>query len=401
MTESRHRERLIKSDVSVATYERDSQPGTQEWDTFMDYEYETMDDEVVPNFKERRNNGEVFFNSCVHVRTSEYCVGSGSEIFTTIYDEQIRKEGPSLSSMELQRIPSYVIGYLAPPSDRYDHEAASKLRALAAIDSTPYAFLEDVFEIRETIKFIRGPFKTLITLFRRFWDAVRQKQVSLDLVDAISNTWLEFRFAITPLVRSCWDAFESLTHTQNDPVRRTARGWSRDEQSLKDTMLNTGFTSSATTSQEVQHWATIVYEESNPINGWRDKYGLRFRDIPTSVWAVMPYSFMIDRVVDISAALTGLISYLSPDIKILGACHTRSELLTQTFTYEGYKNPAYIKSYQAQTWDTQVVITDTYTRTPWQPGLADLVPTIELFGLVDSITKIADLAALIYQAARR
>lgn len=127
------------------------------------------------------------------------------------------------------------------------------------------------------------------------------------------------------------------------------------------------------------------------------KLGLRLKDVPEGIWAVVPYSFMIDRAIDISSSIRALTNLLDPSVRILAGwvvehneSKTSSQLLTVTHSVYTYEIGA----------DSQEQGSFAYTRTPWVPTVFDAIPEFDISGLVDDVTKVADLLALVYRNFR-
>jgi hypothetical protein len=146
--------------------------------------------------------------------------------------------------------------------------------------------------------------------------------------------------------------------------------------------------------------AGIWYEVDNPIVDWRYKYGLRFKDIPETLWAILPLSFMVDRMYNLSQTMRGLSSFLDPNLTILGAWTTTKVDTIETITWIGHVSPI-VESVQEAYTDTIVKTTESYNRQTWEPVFTDLFPDyVRLEGLIDTSEKFADTAALLWSYLR-
>lgn len=364
---------------------------------------ETMDDIVTPGFHKRSNAGEVIINPCTYVKVTEKTVGNGHQKWTRTNNHQYEYgPGPGLTEYQRQRIPGYVMGYPSPPQPPSTLWDAAKLKALGNIDRSPYSFAEDIAEMRETLRFLKDPLNSLRNLSDElrtsYYNTLKRKKY-LNRTQALADVWLQYQFAFSPLVRSANDLLASFSDSISVPKRRTARGFANFEDSTWDSLDALGHRSegTATTVSEVR--AGILYEVANPLKGWRDKYGLRFKDIPETLWAIVPLSFMVDRVFNISSSLRGIVAFLDPNVEILGAWVTEKNTQTQTLTYNGYYG-SIVKSIDLMVPDTQVKENFAYVREVWEPTINDFIPPVEVQGLVDTSTKLADLAALVLQRLR-
>lgn len=274
----------------------------------------------------------------------------------------------------------------------------AKLQAIARIDSTPHQFLEDVFEIRQTLRFIRNPLKSLLDLSRQFRTANRRSgksalQRGRETAGAASDVWLTYRFAATPLVRSTMDALEVLDKGIGKVAkRRSARGSDTLEVTRKDSLNPSSmiFTRESKLNDEAR--ANILYEVSNPVSGYSHELGLRASDIPETLWAVVPLSFMVDRVWDISKTIGGFANLANPSVKILAASTTRKTLTYSKVRLVDENAPSYDLTING---DDYIVDNFTYNRDLWSPSLSDLVPPFTPENLVKDVTSILDLTTLI------
>jgi hypothetical protein len=285
--------------------------------------------------------------------------------------------------------------------------AAARLQALGNVDRSPYGFAEDIAELHETLRFLRDPLKSIrdITeLFRKTWrnPVTRRKGEKIEEIsDAISNAWLQYQFALSPLVRSVNDAVEAAMTKVRRPDRRTARGGS--EWTSSDSVegwLNNYYRSAATVNETVVVKAGILYEVSNPLKDWKFKYGLRFKNIPETLWAIFPLSFMVDRMFNLTQTIRGINAFLDPNVTMLGAWTSSKLSKVETVSFLEYDSPI-VQSVLRMDPDVETVKTDSYTRDPWVPSISDLVPEVRTDRIVDTSTKIADLAALCWQNLRR
>lgn len=143
--------------------------------------------------------------------------------------------------------------------------------------------------------------------------------------------------------------------------------------------------------------AGILYSVSNPLQGFRFKYGLRNKDIPVTIWAVVPYSFMIDRVFHISAALRAVTNLADPDVHILAAWSRSKIEDEETLSFDSnwtYPNsvPGVATVYVEGSKHKNK--TFSYTRDVWKPTVADAIPPATYAKFVDSFTKLADITAI-------
>lgn len=362
------------------------------------WESESMDDVVTPDFERRRAAGEIIINDLNYVKESFNVVGLASLRWVrTVSGDIYTESGPGLN--QLSKLNHNRGGNPAvlpdPPSEIMSKSV--RLQALGFIDRAPYSFAEDIAELRETIRFLRDPFGSLRNLSERFFGSRRKALAIADRLSrtkALAEVWAQYQFAFLPLVRSIDDAIASYSDQIHLPSRRTARGFAEHEDQDSQVHVYAGNRWSGQKYIKVAHRAGILYEDANPMMDWQNKYGLRFKDIPETLWAIFPYSFMVDRVSNFSASLRGLTAFLDPTIKILGAWESVRTTTVDIESLMGYESPI-VESISFSGSESDVSEKFTYTRNGWDPSFTDLIPPFDGKGLVDSVTKLADLAALI------
>lgn len=371
---------------------------------------ERIVDVVTPQYGERIENGEVINNPCNYLKDGAYTSTSGRLVAQ-------RKEFYCGNKFRDKRLVTGDIAYdlwynygasVYPSISRtaFADEASAKLRALSEIDSTPYGFMEDVFEIRETLRFLRRPATSLKKLAQDTW---RRRNAAVPLgAQAVADVYLAARFAATPLILSLQSGSEAIDKTIRSaerPKRRTARGFSKTSHTestgpVELTQYQSYFLPTvegfAERSQSIS--AGILYEVSNPVVDYPFFLGLRAKDVPEAVWAVVPWSFMIDRALNISQAIRGLTNLSDPSVNILAAwCTTRTEdkFGTRMISARSVNPTSYpLTEFAPSEWSKTRF---EYDRQVWIPSIVDALPPLDLKGLVSDATKIADALALAVQ----
>jgi len=404
---TRNRSRTLRSpdfgDAIARHYDEDGDlVSSDSYNILLDHATESMTDVNSPGYSRKQNDGEVVINPVTHVKHSNYVLGEGSYHWTRTNGHTYKWDGPGLTSMQVLVQPSYMVPIQQDPVPSYDMEAACKLQALGNVDRSPYSFAEDLAEMRKTILFMRNPLGALKKLSKAFnerSDFIQKSFRYKKRADALAKAWLEYRFAFLPLYRSLEDLTMGLMDVSTRPKRRTAHGSANFIDTNSDKQLIVTWESEAATSVTIEAHAGIIYEVSNPLNDWNYKYGLRFKDIPETLWAVLPLSFMVDRVYNLTQALRGLESFIDPNVTMLGAWTSTRTTRLQTRTWlRGVS--AIIESVQLEATDTTVEETETYVRDEWVPSFSDLKPEFRGRELVDSASKVIDLLTLLWSNLR-
>lgn len=370
-------------------------------------EVETMSDVVTDNYHKRSDAGEIINNPCNYIRNITESSGGGS-YRSENPDGSVRQinDGNGSVTAAMASYHGVDIRSLLTMSDE-DRDTVKELsfhKAVGKIDSTPYAFLEDALEIRETLRFLRNPFLSLRKLARSFrkdaWGYMKKKrQRTRD--KALADTWLEYRFAFSPLIQSSFNAYALLQDkTVTRPLRITARGWdSRRTADNTVVVSNNGKFAWFSRKREVRYEAKsgILHAVSNPLADIQFKAGLRAKDIPEGLWAIMPYSFMVDRVLDISGGIRGIRGLLDPNVMILAGWTTARRTAVTSDQCIGQDHPTIPVDVFGDTIRTQEF---EYDRQPRLPEIADVIPTLNVGGLITEASFIADLGALIVKNVR-
>lgn len=404
----RHRSRQIidfaEQDV-VQTYYAGGTTFTKGTETTSDG-VDNMDDFVVSDYHKRIAAGEIINNPCLYDSSTHVTVGDGYIDFHPNPSYHYDITGPI--SAYLERTGTIDLNTVA--TDVTEDEAGAKLRAIANIDSTPYAFGEDVLELRETVRFLRNPVAELHKLsiaFRKSYLRVRSRRgldylVKKDklsrydmkrLLDAHASVFLQYQFALSPLVRSTIDALDAYqSKPPIMPERLTSRGFFEDEDTqtvVNQSGLN-NHTYNASRTERMDGKASILYTVTNPVHDWRYRLGFRVKDIPTTLWQVMPLSFMVDRFIDVSSFSKGVMNLIDPQVRILaGSYRTKWERSTN-YKLTGRN----VSGFTLHSSDEHIINEFRYDRSIWNPSVSDTIPNLTLGRVIDSATKIAELMAL-------
>jgi hypothetical protein len=359
-----------------------------------------MDDVVTDNYQQKINAGAIINNPCSYVRYSVESIGaSGGGFHTQDNLGGWNWEGYLTAKQMLVngRDPRSQV-----PVPNPDFQVNGKQLCIAAIDNTPYEFGEDAFEIRETLRFLKNPLGSLLKLSKTFHKDVTHHVSTMSRSKAIAKVWLEYRFAFTPLVRSIQDGLEAYSLiAPKEPPRKTARHHEQvSETNSGDVDFDAGGTTISFSCNRIKtltRRCQILYKVTNPVHDWRWKLGLRNKDIPTTIWQVMPYSFMVDRMFNVSAFVKGVTNLADPNVKILAASVTNKTELADNMMLTAIDSPTFVGSAHGE---TRIEKYFQYKRDPWSPSYSDTYPKLNIKGLVDDATKVADLVALIINNVR-
>jgi hypothetical protein len=356
-----------------------------------------MDDVVSDHYQRRIDNGEIINNACSYSRASTESDGDGYFRGVLNSNGWWFTQSGAVTRLRMDMV-AYYLGLPATVSQDTINQAIANLKqqSIANIAKTPFSFGEDVGEIRETLKYLKNPAASLAEVSKSF----ERKAKNLyhrygNRAKALSGAWASHRFAMLPLQRSIEDIVKSSFVRNHKEFDAGSRLSARSKTVLNgETKKNTtvGYqTFSESRIDEIDLHCYILYETKNPLKGWQYRYGLRLRDIPTTGWQLIPYSFMVDRVANVSNCISGITNLSDPSIRILAAGIVTKALQQKATklisdTYPGWSNTVSCETVTQRFF--------TYSRVPWDPTVSDTIPRIDFSGLVKDATSVMDLLAL-------
>lgn len=302
---------------------------------------------------------------------------------------------------------------LPTPTSAATMASLLKSKVLSKCADTNYAFGEDMAEVRETLQFIRSPFRSLRRLVNNFSRDVSRKKITSPGKHAknVAAAWSEYRFAFRPLIRSVDDALAASAdyfHKRSeDRYIRFAESMSSSARSTTGgpTTKNLPHSGYSTTSwalyvqslRSVEIAVTVgikVFHQDH--DSFSSLIGVRGRDIPLVLWEVFPLTFLFDRFYDVSSWLRASSNFLSANVSFAGGWVSSRTTDRRTRRYSNISSsfPAfnYARPTSTKPWATE---TFTYSREPWVPQLSEARPPALAGRLVSSLTSTADLAAVL------
>lgn len=389
-----------------------------------DYRY--IDDYVTPGYKQLIGAGAVINNDC-YIRQVRSRTPTGSR--TVHWQDQPHK---------FNNMQGHVLRYLAS-ADGFSFSFPSgpdlsyvipslKTEVLAKLDPPEEQLAEDVAEIGGLIAVLRNPLKELVPYLgkwlsslryqierrkawrarwvkRRFPDNRRtRRQVSerqlrrwakRDLRYAHAQAWLAVRNVIIPTANSAFAAGRAIAmwNHYHHPARRSETA-SRTARDMKEVGMDNGYrVYQGTGTIRVTARANIFYQVTPMLlPGSAQKLGLRLKDLPATAWNVIPYSYLINRFIDIEAVIKAVVNMSDPSIQLL-ACSTSVRTVKEGVWGMTERSPyPYIVSLQA---GSETVKDYTYDRRVWYYSYDDLwnpvisgVDSLSLPQLLDLVSQL-------------
>lgn len=268
-----------------------------------------MDDVVTRGFKKLSNQGQI-----INSPMTRSSIGVG-----IVLGRSIHQDPPSQYGQFFYRQSEGAVGLYLPTTaadatnliniaslDVLDVPNRSRLIGLAATEAraniSPPDFqgLVSLGELRETLGYLRNPFKTGLKLAHTLQSksAAIRRGKSQAVASDLASLYLEFRYAVRPMIKEVEGALTTLRGKPFVPIRHTARAkklWS-SEVSYPDTVA-TEYYQTATIKRVYEHELTVrcgfLYEHTGD-QGLNDTWGMRLSDVPAAMWELVPLSFVYD-----------------------------------------------------------------------------------------------------------
>lgn len=349
-------------------------------------------DTVVPGFKTRSAAGEIFNNP----------FSSSAEWYS--YQGYYYNESWNLNPDRCVHTRSWDKGWSSASADFTnpfsvpDLSGSAGNKAMAGVNSTQFNAPLFIAEAQKTRALIPQIGELLVKTFRDGRRKLRRGQL-VGFYQATSknlaNAWLIGRFGVTPLLYELQGACELLS--KNVPPRATARGnenWNADTTSVYNIGDSCGTWHVTKTSKiEVAFRNGILYEGGTSNLSHLARLG--FTRPATVAWELVPWSFVIDRFVDISSWLDA-IQYDGAS-RTLAAWKGSKTTLSITCDVSGFTpNAAYGKTQRNSTFTGRASkISIVKNRNPWTPEAS--LPT---WNPHFNIKHLGDYAALVRQRIR-
>lgn len=218
------------------------------------------------------------------------------------------------------------------------HDNIARVRDQALIGAyakmkSPDALLAvSLHEREKTVQMLRKPFSASLELSKRiFGRKVALMRRGWTASRAAAQAWLEYRFGWRPLVSDISGTVKALTKSL--PKRDTILV-ARSGRELKfedfysgsvSWVAGTVVTRRGTWTSKVQASAGVIYtlRDASEAELRAHYLGLDLYSVPSTVWEVIPYSFVVDYYVNVGAWLSAITP--SPLFEVLGDWATVKE----------------------------------------------------------------------------
>jgi len=403
------RNRVFKDSSSTTSAEGAYTEGGEWWHitaTSENCDYDSFHDVVTQDFEKLKNKGNLFFNPM-----ARYTLAMKAKTVGLYGVTAANSDGPCGGNFAINQVPFDIAN---PPNmslesiqELFEDVGNSTLRdqaiakAWSRVDQTELLLGASLGEMPETVEFICSLFKRFIYVLRVLLTkqgkikAARslRRMTAKKALDAMSDAWLEFRYAFRPLVSELDGAVRVLQSNLKGNERFTARASSKNDRLVANDWIVQVFgtlkcSQNVTTSESYTADAGCLYTLGD-IPGLSLALGL---DSPIeTVWELVPFSFILDWFVNVGTILSSFEQNAS--IKVRGTWVTERltrmhrswcDTPTEEFSTRGYHNV----SVQIQDDGLMTALETVQLRTisPARPILPSVKINLNLAKLLDLVT---------------
>jgi len=328
----------------------------------------TMSDSNNRGWRKAQANGRLTMTDCVMTRLSRtYSPGS---IFIRWANNATDTTAGDLIWMCENHASS--IPNLNPGSNM---EAIALANAYAKMNASPLMLAEQLNDLGQTVGMLRSPFKTarqLVMKMTKYRNA-RLGKTAKSAAKASADAWLEYRYGWKPLILDA-ETIIKESHkfrARCDRIHLVARAQENHTSNVSGTWPATYFPASSWASAgsisrnlTVRCSAGVIYDvkSRNTIEDLNTLLGTRLRDVPATLWEILPYSFVVDWFVNVGSWLQAVTPV--PGLEVQSRWHTRveEEVVTTSATF-AYPPPAPTTNVYSGSFGSSVINRTTFKRT--------------------------------------
>lgn len=358
---------------------------------------EKIDDVVIPNFRERSQNGEVFFNPMTRVRETHIHTPSLGVGFSD--DGKLRTEGTAESVTRL-KVPG-----ITPPSSRipdmYAARSIASTNALSKASSAEVLLLATLGEVKETKEMLLSAlhhlrnldtllrsYERLLSVYtsvhlRRKLKSTKQRYADLQkMYLEVESAWMQCRMGWRPFFYEVKNLYEVITQKERVyPKRQTFRGKSANvKYHLDDTIqwpsYGNVYTYRRSYDELITTRAGSLFQQR--VHGWPDVYGLT--KIPQTIWELSKLSWFVDYFFNVGEAIAAC----TPDTfwEPLGSWMVQTSVQISKIELIGLVQGGWTWSV---TGGSRTIVVETKTRTPGTSVGVHFRPKMNWAKYIDSV----------------
>lgn len=360
----------------------------------------SIDDTPSPFFKQRMQNGEIIMNDLL-IQEWSRDVSPGRHSYSSSYYEYATYEGDLTAWVQANN------SVMNPLEGDYPQmEAAAITKALSRVNKPTVLSGEILSDLDRTVGMVSEPFKAIWDVLGKHSKLTRKlARKGMPIGRAMQNAWLQYRYAITPAVLDVNAVVkESLRkRSEFEVMRLVARAEVRNGRKATIDFADkplTGFdagllaSGSALSVKDARVAAGIIYTlPTKNHDHWSKQVGVRAEDLLTTIWEVIPASFVVDWFVNIGDWLGAITP--QPDVNILGAWTTT--ISTATLQYQ----QGLLRKWIDSSWVNGYYGTSTeYHKSVTRNSKPDMTPTVVVYPKI-TLHRAIDALALLGQMSKQ
>lgn len=313
--------------------------------------FDGMSDFLVSDYKKRVARGEMFFNPMQRETSQISYMPTVQQYRTrltsdsTLYGGQWYFALPEQFSIDAVPLFGTNLDAFHALFDVYaDLCSQAVTSAYADVDQSELLGLASIGEMPETVSWITSVLKRVVTIVATFASKKKilaaaksaRKLTAKDYTDAVSDLWLELRYAVRPLMFEAKQALEALQKAIKRSGRFTARGYIEDLTTSSSFLegYNANITHKYAKCIQTKYKAragvsyTILDDTMALLSHW----GL---DQPLeAIYELLPGSFIIDWFFNVGSVISSW--SINASLGILGSYVTETIQILGTIEHYGY-----------------------------------------------------------------
>jgi len=368
-----------------------------------------MWDVVVPSFERRRDQGELFVNPMYSIAETKKFLSTGPSFKAVISGKTYWGELLGGPWGETPDGLAFLSGHPAPSLNDFISEVQT--RALSNVKPPSYQGLVAIGEFRETMRYLKNPFKQGSKLADKLNkrvgiirtknpDIVKQirSQQNSAAVRELESLYLEFRYGVRPLMSDVTNFLEALRSKKETPERVTYRASSENlwTDEWVDTSVTLGGSPLISYDRRVRYTRRalvrcgLLYQVFDKLD-FSDKWGLGIDQIPSAVWELIPLSFVADWFTNVGDFI-GAITPVSGQNRLAEWTVVRTEELISSTSYnwkfntagwstssDGSGTDSWIRVIKHRT--PSIGVPEVHIKSKWADTFSDPYKVLDLIGL--------------------
>lgn len=296
----------------------------------------TITDENHPGYRRRISRGEVIIGPMTLDRTERICESLSLTWPSPNNYRGISQSGDTTQYLEQRGV---TVGTWMGPANLQStlerYRSIALVNAYAKIHESAILSGEILNDLGQTIGMLRHPFAQSLKLLKRMLKHAekRKGKTARTASLAISNAWLEYRYGWRPTLMDIDQIIGTSLKLYERGYRKSRRLVARglvkldyNNSASYDVYTPLGLFSSqkwtAVTSQRHRVAAGVIFDlqGQNTADALVASLGLRPRDVPATLWEIIPFSFVADWFIGVGNWLQAIVP--APNVAVRGAWTT-------------------------------------------------------------------------------